>query len=156
MHKIEPPSELQAVSRYLLDPTLLNLSAQLRTKAFSAPRHQACLFVTRIYQKQKVCHSGIHLNYPILISSSFFIASQNDTTRQTDENWCSQRFCSTTFSKRGLTGYNSNRYDVDTNAYFLSGKALYPFIYPVSTLTLFVTILYLYSVVENLQSTIYK
>ncbi len=50
-------------------------------------------FVTRNHEKLEVCDSGIHLNYKILISSSYSTASQNGTTRQTDEGWCSRRFC---------------------------------------------------------------
>jgi hypothetical protein len=41
--------------------------------------------------------------FKILISSSYFTASQNGTTRQTGESWCLRRFC-IPFSKTGFTG----------------------------------------------------
>jgi hypothetical protein len=50
-------------------------------------------FVTRSHQKLEVCNSGINLSYKIPISSSYFTASQNGTTRQTDESRCPWMFC---------------------------------------------------------------
>ncbi len=40
-----------------------------------------------------IMNSEIHVNYQILISSSYFTAGRNGKTRQTDESWCSRRFC---------------------------------------------------------------
>jgi hypothetical protein len=60
-------------------------------------------FATRDHRQWKVCNSWIHLNCELLILKSFLTASKNDTTRQTDENWCSRRFY-ILFSKTGVTG----------------------------------------------------
>ncbi len=72
-------------------------------------RSKACFastnfsFVTRNLQKEEVRNSGIHLNHRILISNFYFFASQNGTTRQTDERWCPPRF-SILFTKICFTG----------------------------------------------------
>jgi hypothetical protein len=59
--------------------------------------------VARNHQKWEVCDWGIHLNCKTLISSSYFTASKNSRTRQTDEGWCLRRFC-IPFGKTGFTG----------------------------------------------------
>jgi hypothetical protein len=42
-------------------------------------------FATRNKQKEEICNSEIHLQYKIPILGPYFTASQNGTTRQTDE-----------------------------------------------------------------------
>jgi hypothetical protein len=60
-------------------------------------------FVTKNHQKLKVCNLWIYLIYEILISNSYFIASQSGTTRQTVESWCSRRL-SIPSSEASFTG----------------------------------------------------
>ncbi len=72
-------------------------------------------FVTRNHQKWEVCDSGIHLNYKIIILSSYFAASKNRTTRQTDEILCSRRFCILLKLKLLASG---NRYEDAFNNFF--------------------------------------
>jgi hypothetical protein len=72
------------------------------------------------------------MNYKILISSSYFTASQNGTTRQTDESWCLRRFC-IQFSEICLLA-NGNWYLVDSNTFFFS--VVKPYIHIISFPTL--------------------
>jgi hypothetical protein len=67
--------------------------------------------------------SEISPNYKILILSSYFSASQNGTSRQTDESWCLQKF-HIAFTKM-FSLANSKMYDVDSDMFLVSGKDLY-------------------------------
>jgi hypothetical protein len=74
-----------------------------------------------VYDKKITCGGMNDLEPKILISNSYRDASQNGTRRQTDESWCPERFC-IPFNE---SGFSVNSYEVDSNAFFLSGKALY-------------------------------
>jgi hypothetical protein len=83
--------------------------------------HQLLILLTRNCSKsRKVCN----LNYRILISTSYFTASWIGTTRQTGGvSACKGFRCN---SVKLVLLANGNRYEVDSNTFFLSGKALYP------------------------------
>jgi hypothetical protein len=69
--------------------------------------------------------SGIHLNYKLLISRSYFTASQNGATRLPDKR-CSRKVYEW-FSGTGFIMATSNRYEVRSNTFFIIGKTFQPF-----------------------------
>ncbi len=76
---------------------------ELRTGPLSCFASTNSWFVMRNHQNEEFCNSGIHLINKIPISNFYFTASQNGTTRLTDESWWLRKFC-IPFSNTGFTG----------------------------------------------------
>jgi hypothetical protein len=92
-------------------PCTFSKELQIRRTTYKNQGHSHCLALLaptldlrlEIMKSRKFVISRILPNYKILISTSNFTASQNGTTKQTDESWCIRRFC-IPFSKTGFTG----------------------------------------------------